>query len=259
MSDADRAYNLLHRRKEYFWIKMEVIILAGGLGTRLRSEVADLPKCMAPIGGKPFLEYILDYLNDGGFGVSKVVLSVGYLRDIIMDWVNLNKNRYPFNFEYAIEDEPAGTGGGIRMALAKCDSYVPVVLNGDTFFNIDLKKLVNLQLRYNPAISIALKPMSDFDRYGRVLTNANNHIVESFLEKAYCECGLINGGVYALNKSSLLEWMDVLPYKFSFEKDVLEKHVNGNKICGFEFKDYFIDIGVPEDYHKAQKELKYIR
>lgn len=237
---------------------MEVIILAGGLGTRLRSEVADVPKCMAPVAGKPFLEYLLDYLDTESFGVSKVVLSVGYLRDVIMDWVDKNKERYSFGFDYAIEEEPAGTGGGIRMALSRCQSETPVIMNGDTFFKIDLKRLVELHRRFNPVISVALKPMVEFDRYGRVSVADESHVVERFEEKTYCESGLINGGVYAVNRPELLAWMDKLPYKFSFEKDILEAKVAENRICGFEFRDYFIDIGVPEDYRKAQNDFKLL-
>lgn len=237
---------------------MEAIILAGGLGTRLRSEVSDVPKCMAPVAGKPFLEYLLDYLDTESLGVSKVVLSVGYLRDVIMDWVDKNKDRYSFGFDYAIEVDPAGTGGGIRMALSRCQSDTSVIMNGDTFFKIDLKRLVELHCRFNPVISAALKPMMEFDRYGRVSVDEESHVVKRFEEKAYCESGLVNGGVYAVNRQELLAWMDKLPYKFSFEKDILEAKVAENRICGFEFRDYFIDIGVPEDYRKAQKDFKLL-
>lgn len=110
---------------------MEIIILAGGLGTRLRSVVKEVPKCMAPVCGRPFLWYILKYLTR--FDVNKVILSVGYLRNIIIDWVETTKDEFPFDFDFAIEDIPLGTGGGIKLALSKATTNDVIVLNGDTF------------------------------------------------------------------------------------------------------------------------------
>ena len=104
---------------------MEVIILAGGLGTRLRSVVSEVPKCMAPVGGKPFLWYLLKYLTN--YNVHKVILSVGYLREVIYQWIEEVKDSFPFEFVYAVEEQPLGTGGGIKLALAKAtnnDVYV---------------------------------------------------------------------------------------------------------------------------------------
>ena len=107
---------------------MEAIILAGGLGTRLRSVVSEVPKCMAPVDGKPFLQYLLEYLSR--FDISHVVLSVGYLRDTIIRFVE--SRPWPFEISWAVEEEPLGTGGGIRLALSKCHGNQVYVLNGDT-------------------------------------------------------------------------------------------------------------------------------
>ena len=107
---------------------MEVIILAGGLGTRLRSVVSEIPKCMAPVAGKPFLWYLLKYL--ARYEVSRVILSVGYLREVIYQWIDEVKDEFPFTFDYAVEDEPLGTGGGIKLAMDKIEGTEALILNG---------------------------------------------------------------------------------------------------------------------------------
>lgn len=230
---------------------MDIIILAGGLGTRLRSAIGnEVPKCMAPIDCHPFLWYLLNYLKR--FNITKVILSVGFLSQIIIDWVEQNKDNFNFKFDYSIETEPLGTGGGIRQAMKKCEAENVVVLNGDTFFDIDLFDLLENHKNYHSSISLALKPMRNFDRYGRVLRD-DDHIIRRFCEKEICREGLINGGIYALNQDSII-WPQ--KEKFSFEKDVLEIGIQTGEILGFEYNNYFIDIGIPADYIKAQQDLK---
>ena len=168
---------------------MEVIILAGGLGTRLRSVVSEVPKCMAPIAGKPFLWYILKYLTK--YNVSKVILSVGYLREVIFQWIDKVKDDFPFSFDYAIEEEPLGTGGGIKLALEKVKNDDVVVLNGDTFFDVDFDNLLSCHKKGKKSITLALKPMTQFDRYGTVNFNTEDRTITQFNEKQYCEKGLI--------------------------------------------------------------------
>ena len=228
---------------------MEVIILAGGLGTRLRSVVSEVPKCMAPVAGKPFLWYILMYLAH--FDVSRVVLSVGYLREVILEWINEVKETFPFEFDFAIEDKPLGTGGGIRLAMQHIHGQKAVILNGDTFFDVDLNSLL-LSHNSNPwaKITLALKPMRDFDRYGTVDLGQNGHIL-CFNEKQPCKKGVINGGVYILTKDQGLYFG--LPDRFSFETQVLQKHC-GPSGClqGIVYDDYFIDIGIPQDYNRIK-------
>lgn len=230
---------------------MEIIILAGGLGTRLRSVVSEVPKCMASVAGKPFLWYLLKYLTR--FNVSKVILSVGYLREVIYKWIDEVKDEFPFAFEYAVEEVPLGTGGGIKLALSKATTNDVVVLNGDTFFDVDLNELMKAHCLYLSAVTLALKPMNDFDRYGRVIIdNVDKRIIE-FKEKEYCKAGLINGGVYVINR---LEYIfEGLPEKFSFETDVFEPQCKLGKLFGIVQNGYFIDIGIPEDYNKADKEI----
>ena len=230
---------------------MEIIILAGGLGTRLRSVVSEVPKCMAPVAGKPFLWYLLKYLTR--FDVSRVVLSVGYLREVIFKWIDEVKDEFPFEFDYAIEEEPLGTGGGIKLALDKINDECAFVLNGDTFFDVDLMHLYDAHVIGKKAITLALKQMKNFDRYGTVNMEPITGTILSFNEKQYCEEGLINGGVYVINKDAPI--FEGLGAKFSFETAVLEPQCARHQLLGVEQNGYFIDIGIPEDYQRAQCDM----
>lgn len=234
--------------------KIDVIILAGGLGTRLRSVVSELPKCMASVCGKPFISYLLDYLKQ--YEINKVILSVGYLRDSIIQFIDNQKESYDFSFDFAVEETPLGTGGGIKLALTKASTDNVVILNGDTFFDIDVNALIMNHLNSKKDITIALKPMSDFERYGNVRLDENGQIVE-FQEKQFCKKGQINGGVYVLKRENGM--MDGLPERFSFETEVLQKQSKALNVNGFVCDGYFIDIGIPEDYERANKEFDKLR
>lgn len=227
---------------------MEVIILAGGLGTRLRSVVSDSPKCMAPIGGKAFLWYLLRYLSRREYGISGVTLSVGYLREQVISWVGRHGSEFPFTISFSEEDEPLGTGGAVRRACASAHGRHVAVMNGDTLLDIDLDRLYARHLSDGNAVTLALKEMRDFDRYGTVTTAPDGRIT-GFEEKRPCARGLINGGVYVIDREA-----DIFPDKdkFSFEQEVL---VRVPRLGGMETGGYFIDIGIPEDYRRAGKEL----
>ncbi|MFT3678841.1 MAG: nucleotidyltransferase family protein [Ferruginibacter sp.] len=228
---------------------MEAIILAGGLGTRLRSVVNDLPKCMAPVAGKPFLHYVIQQLLNQG--VDRFIFSLGYMHEAIEQFIKIN---YPsLNYKIALEDEPLGTGGAIQLAAKLASEKNVLVLNGDTMFTADVNALSEFHTKHHAACSIVLKPMTDFDRYGAVLLN-KDHAVVSFKEKQFYTEGCINGGVYMLNVPRFLQ--EDLPVKFSFEKDYLEKQVGKQKLYGIVQDKYFIDIGIPEDYARAQKEFE---
>lgn len=229
---------------------MNAIILAGGLGTRLRAVVNDVPKCMAMINGKPFLFYLLKYLEK--FSVNKVILSLGYKSEIVESWIH-DFPREQFPLEFSIENTPLGTGGAIKKALEYVDSKDTLVLNGDTFFDIDINELHTQHLNNRADITMALKEMTDFDRYGNVLVDQNSRI-RSFEEKKYCKQGQINGGVYILGNGKDL--FSDFPDKFSFETDYLRTKMFEKKIYGFIYEDYFIDIGIPKDYVRAQKEFE---
>jgi D-glycero-alpha-D-manno-heptose 1-phosphate guanylyltransferase len=233
---------------------MEAIVLAGGLGTRLRGVVNDVPKCMAPVSGKPFLWYLLTYLTK--YDVDTVILSVGYLREIIFKWIDEVKDDFPFSFDYAIEEEPLGTGGGIKLALKRVRTNNVLVLNGDTFFDVDIDKLMKQHETSLKAVTLALKPMKQFERYGTVdIANADGTIL-AFNEKQYCEEGLINGGVYIINCQTSI--FDGLPQKCSFEIAVLEPQCKKGALQGVVQNGYFIDIGIPEDYQKANAEFSVL-
>ena len=234
--------------------KIDVIILAGGLGTRLRSVVSELPKCMAPVCGKPFLSYLLDYLKH--YEINKVILSVGYLRDSIIQFIDNQKERYGFSFDFAVEETPLGTGGGIKLALAKATTENVVILNGDTFFDVDINALIMNHLHSDKDITIALKPMDNFERYGNVVLDEKGQVVE-FQEKNFCAKGQINGGVYVMKRENGM--MNGLPEKFSFETEVLQKQAKALNINGMICDYYFIDIGIPEDYAKANNEFDKMR
>ncbi|EKL5094358.1 nucleotidyltransferase family protein, partial [Campylobacter jejuni] len=213
---------------------MQAIILCGGLGTRLKSVIKDIPKPMAPINDKPFLEFIFEYLKKQG--IKEVILAVSYKYEVIQEYF---KDEFlSIKIKYSIEKEPLGTGGAIKEALKfiKNEAYV---LNGDTFFDIDLTKL---KLNGN-RICLALKQMNDFDRYGTVNVDEQDLVI-SFEEKVFKKQGLINGGIYLLTKDIFNEFD--LEKKFSFE-EFLRENYEKLKARACIFDDYFIDIGVPED------------
>lgn len=229
----------------------EAIILAGGLGTRLRSVIPDLPKCMAPVEGKPFLYYVLNYFQKQG--IEKFIIATGYKSEIIEEW--LQQNLPASSFLISRETEALGTGGAIKLACSKTTEENIGIVNADTLFTIHLNELVEKHYLSKAVCTLALKPMKDIERYGVVELTAENHI-SRFKEKQTYQEGLINGGVYLLNVPQFLQ--EPLPDKFSFEKDYLAKEQTLPKLTGSVQPQYFIDIGLPEDYYKAQKELPAI-
>lgn len=224
---------------------MEAIILAGGLGTRLRSIVDDIPKPMAPINGKPFLEYIIKYLSRNN--VDRIILSVGYKWQIIKEYFGYKYEN--IELVYSVEDEPLGTGGALKKAMSKANNEEVYIVNGDTFFDINLK---DLKLNSDSKLTLSLKKMKKFDRYGHVKTGSQGNVI-AFEEKGYCESGEINGGIY-LSSKLIFDGFE-LHDKFSFE-EFIQNNFTDLKIFAKSFEDYFIDIGIPKDYKKAQDELK---
>jgi D-glycero-alpha-D-manno-heptose 1-phosphate guanylyltransferase len=233
------------------FVTNEAIILAGGFGTRLQSVVNDVPKPMAPVNGQPFLNYQLRYLKF--YGIKKVVLSVGHLHEKITSYY---KNNFEdLEIDYTIEKEALGTGGGIRLAMEKCNSESILVLNGDSFFEINLNSFSDKHLKANSDYSLALRKVMNAARYGTIQMGTDVRI-SSFKEKDGKETpGLINAGIYLLNKEIYLSNTEANK-SFSIEKDFFEKKLNELTISGFEFDGYFIDIGIPEDYSKAQYDFK---
>ena len=204
---------------------------------------------MAPVAGEPFIKHVVDHLINNG--IERFIFSLGYMHEVISAYI---RQEYPgLSKEFVVESEPLGTGGAITLAAGYCTDENVIIANGDTLFRVDVKRLGEFHIKNNAECTLSLKPMRSFDRYGVVLIDKDGH-VQSFLEKAFYDEGLINGGVYALNLPSFRS-ID-LPEKFSFEKDYLEKYFPSRKMMGLVQDTYFIDIGIPEDFKRASEELK---
>jgi D-glycero-alpha-D-manno-heptose 1-phosphate guanylyltransferase len=225
---------------------MRAILLAGGMGTRLRTVVQDTPKPMARVAGRPFLSHLLDYLERQG--IAEVIVSVGYLRQQIID--AYGDQHGGISIRYAIEKEPLGTGGGLRNALGLVDEFPVFALNADTLVDIDYRKMLLAHEQEKVDLTIALRRLADTGRYGRAVVE--NGRVVAFEAHGPGHAGLINAGVYLFSKNILQTGQAPA---FSFERDFLEPQVQTLRPLAFEAEGYFIDIGVPEDYLRAQTEL----
>jgi D-glycero-alpha-D-manno-heptose 1-phosphate guanylyltransferase len=225
-------------------METEAIVLAGGMGTRLKSVISNIPKPMAIVAQKPFLTYILDQLCNTR--IANVKLSVGYKHEVIQDYFGSNYKH--LNLEYIFESEPLGTGGGIRLAAESCKSKSLLICNGDTYFDVELEKFINAHNENQNGMSIALKFMEKVNRYGMVDLDGSKLL--RFNEKSEdLKSGWINGGIYVLDRELFLS--NTKPGRFSMETDFMEKMVDDIKIEGFKSEGYFVDIGIPEDYLKA--------
>lgn len=225
----------------------EAIVLAGGLGTRLRSEIGEFPKPMAPIKNQPFLHYLMEYLQVQG--VEKIILSVGFKWKMIKD--HFGEEFHGIPLEYVVEEEPLGTGGGIRLALEHVQGDKCFVVNGDTYFRINLKVLERIHHSCNSNCTLALKEMRNVDRYGSVELKGSQ--IVAFHEKRLREETIINGGIYVMNKRVLDSFE--AGSKFSFEQDYLENNTASKNIHGEVFDAYFMDIGIPSDYRQFEKDM----
>ncbi|PWK77733.1 D-glycero-alpha-D-manno-heptose 1-phosphate guanylyltransferase [Mucilaginibacter oryzae] len=230
---------------------MEAVVLAGGLGTRLRSVISEVPKPMAPVANRPFLDYILHYLKKQG--ITRVILAVGYKWEIIRDHYNGVDASFGIDIDYSIEDEPLGTGGAIFKAADKIIANDFFIINGDTSFDIPLNELKTFATEKSAEITIALKKISNSDRYGSVECSPDGRVI-SFKEKSpgnIVTQAEINGGIYFMQKHLINKFN--FPGKFSFETDFLQENLPGIAAFAKAFDSTFIDIGIPEDYYRAQK------
>jgi D-glycero-alpha-D-manno-heptose 1-phosphate guanylyltransferase len=225
---------------------IEAIVLAGGFGTRLRSVVSDVPKPMAPIGDKPFLAYLLKDLS--GKGVNRVILSVGYMAEIIIKYFG---NSYEgMDIKYAIEEDPLGTGGAVQYAMKLCTQDHVYILNGDSYVNIDIKDM-EAQWKIDRLQVIVGALVEDASRFGSILVDGG--YVISFAEKGKSGPGLINAGCYLLDRMKFNKIQRNAP--FSLEKDFFESELRNKNIKINIAEGFFIDIGVPEDYSRMQQKL----
>lgn len=225
----------------------EAIILAGGFGTRLKEVIGeDIPKPMAPVRGHPFLEYLLHYLNR--WGVEKVVMATGYRHEVIEKHFGDHYN--DISISYSVEEEPLGTGGAVKKAMQLINSFSCYVLNGDTYFDVNLWKMANFHRAREAVASMALRKLGEVSRYGSVKIDLDNRI-EHFSEKgAETGMGFINGGTYIINRQAFLD-LD-LPDKFSLETDYFESYYDSLPMYGVRCYSFFLDIGIPEDYKESQ-------
>lgn len=230
----------------------KILILAGGRGTRLSSIIDEVPKPMAPIRNKPFLYYIFEYTKN--FEIDEIILSVGYKKKAIM---NCFKSQYNgINIKYICEDIPLGTGGAISEAFQQIEAEDIIVMNGDTLFFVDLNDFIKKHKANNSILSIALKPHKKNNRFGSVEIDVKNRIIGFFEKKNIIEnFHLINGGIYMINRTYYINKTKHFENKFSFESDFLTKYFSEDTYYGFPYDQYFIDIGIPEDYVKAKNEL----
>ena len=227
----------------------EAIVLAGGMGTRLKDALPDVPKSMAPVNGRPFLEYLLEYLDRWGF--DKVILSVGHLHEQIIGYFG---NAYKsVALEYSIEEEPLGTGGAVLKALQHVESYLAFIFNGDTYFDVNLQRLYDFRQIKEADFCMTIRFENDTARYGSVEMDNNNRIVRFHEKGQGPDEGYINGGVYLSRKDYLLRFG--LPEKFSLEKDFFQQYYQTEEFYALRCFSYFRDIGIPEDYQKAQDEF----
>ena len=215
----------------------EAIILAGGFGTRLRSVVSEVPKPMAPVAGRPFLSYLLDRLAAQGY--MHVVLSTGYLHEKVEDFFH---------------DAYHGiSGGAIVNALSRCSSDEVTVLNGDTLFDIDHGAMLRFAAHHDTPLAVVLRQVDDASRYGSVLLDSEGRIADFREKSTLAAPGLINGGIYRLRRSLLSTY--TVGDAFSFEREVLQQRFRDTAFYAYADGAYFIDIGIPADYARAQEEL----
>lgn len=222
---------------------MEAIVLAGGFGTRLRQVVTDVPKPMAPIAGRPFLEILLGSLARKGF--TRVVLSLGFMAEKISD--HFGARFAGMDIAYVVEDTPLGTGGAIRLALDACTQDYVFVFNGDTYLDLEVD-LLERQWQAMQNTIVVGRQVPDTTRYGRLVVDGGR--ITCFAEKGIAGPGLINAGCYVLATDALAQFPVNQPY--SIETDHLVPEVARATVEVFVTQGLFIDIGIPEDYARAQ-------
>ena len=230
---------------------MKAIVLCGGLGSRLGLLTKDMPKPILNVAGRPFISYVLDRLAHAG--IDGFVLAAGFQWSKLRDYIGDEWNSIPV--QYSVEVESLGTGGAIKNAFSNMNVHEAIIVNGDTLFDINIQNFLHFAIVNQSMACIALRKVEDCARYGRVTVNAQGRIM-SFGEKDFHGEGLINGGVYYLRSNAL----DSISLKaFSFETAFLKGKHSREPIFGMAFDDYFIDIGIPADLHRAQTELMALK
>jgi D-glycero-alpha-D-manno-heptose 1-phosphate guanylyltransferase len=224
---------------------VQAAILAGGLGTRLRSAVPGRPKVLAPVGGRPYLTYVLDQLAEAG--VRDAVLLTGYRADEVR--ATLGTEHAGLRLTYSVEHTPLGTAGAVRQALPLLSSPTVLLLNGDSFCDVDFHAFWEFHGQTNGGASLVLARVADVSRFGQAFPEADGRILR-FAEKGMGRvAGWINAGIYLLDRALLGTLPADTP--LSLERDLLPKWVGGGRVHGFPGAGRFLDIGTPESYARA--------
>lgn len=228
--------------------ELPCLILVGGLGTRLRPVLCDMPKPMAPIAGRPFLEYLVRWLRCAG--VVEITLCTGYRADKIQEFFQSGE-RLGVRINYSLEQEPLGTWGAIRQAAKDLRNSNFLVLNGDSWLQVDLHQLFDFHLRARGIATIAAADVGDASRFGSIQVDGSWRIVQ-FTEKQTRDSGLVNGGVYVFSRDIVA---NAPTTGVSLEKDIFPVLVP-HGIYAMPVRGYFVDIGVPEEYKRLQGDAK---
>ena len=224
---------------------VQVLILAGGLGTRLRSVVADRPKVLAEVAGRPFITHLLDQLAQAGFQAA--TLLTGYKEEMVKEALGLAYKGMQLG--YSVEETPLGTGGAIRAAARVIACEQLLVLNGDTFFDVEYLNLA--QQAPAGADLMACRRVEDVGRYGAVQLDASGRVI-AMAEKGAEGPGLINGGIYVLHREAIAAWPEAV---FSIETDYFPERLAAERLYGTACGGSFIDIGVPDELKRAAEVL----
>lgn len=230
---------------------MPACVLAGGLGLRLRSVVPDGPKVLAPVGGRPFLDYVLALLARNG--VRRVTVCTGYGSDAVEAFCG-DGSRWGLDLSHSREERPLGTAGAVRQAWDRLADDTVLVLNGDTFFDVPLEQLARAHRTTGAAATLAVRPTDEPGRYGTVEVS-DAGFVTAFREKVDGAAGLMNGGIYMLDRVVL----DRVPAntQVSLEREVFPAMTGDDarhRVAATQFDGYFVDIGVPADHARANRE-----
>ena len=220
--------------------KVKCVILAGGKGERLRKVISDIPKPMAPVAGKPFLEYLILQLKK--YNIRDVVISIGYKGDAIKSYFG-NGEKWDMNISYSQEVEPLGTGGALKKAINMVDDEQFIVMNGDSYLDIDLTKLIDFHTERHAGTTLSLAHRNDTRRYGRVEVNTEGK-VHRFIGKGVSGYGLINCGIYMFQQ----DIVDIIPDGNISLEDMILPIIIEKGLFGMTVNGFFIDIGIPEDY-----------
>jgi NDP-sugar pyrophosphorylase family protein len=229
---------------------LDVLVIAGGLGTRIQSTLGDMPKLLAPIGGRPYLAYLLDWLRR--FGAKRIVLGLGHRAQAVIDFLERNRSSYDhLTVETVIEPEPLGTAGAIRFARANLRSDPALVINGDSFADADLCAFVAQHRRVRAKATLLCAEVDDAGRYGRVELDGKGRILR-FIEKDpdFHGRSAVSAGVYLLSAALLDEIAG--GRAVSLERDVFGRSASGS-LNAFAGRFAFIDIGTPESLKLAER------